>query len=76
MVQFDSAKIESRDGVYILTVSYSYWGWFPYTEKYIYKSLELCQHKLLNIRCRNNLTVIDDSGNEKNLEVMSTINNK
>lgn len=60
MVQFISATItELSSGLWTLTVNYTYYNLYNYQESYTFQSLQECKEKLLNIRCRDQLFIIN-----------------
>lgn len=70
MVQFSKATITNKNGVYVLEVEYTYWGIWNYTETHILKTLEEAKSKLLQIRTKDHLIIINEDGNERNLDIL------
>ena len=75
MPTFISAVIENTNNIYKLTITWGYLsGWWPWTwdEVFICKTLEEAKSKLLLIRTRHVLKIIDNENHERNLDMLKT----
>lgn len=70
-MRFEKAVITKKnENTFILNITWSYVGYMCWEETFIYNSLDDCKNKLIQIRCRNNLIMIDEKGEERNLLIL------
>ena len=62
MVQFLTAIIQEDDkDLWTLTIHYTYYNLYNYSENFSFKTLDECKYKLLEIRTYNRLSIIKKS---------------
>lgn len=57
---FVKAKIEKKNNVFIIIITYSYYFLYYYDEIEVCNTLQEAEHKLLEIRCAGHLQIIND----------------
>jgi len=58
-----------NSSTYKMTITSYYLYFFPYVDVYVFTSMEQAKTKLLQIRCRDHIEVIDESGEEMGLRI-------
>lgn len=72
--QFISSTIEKINELsFKLTITYSWYGIWNFEEVFVYRTLEECKAKLIQVRVGHKLTFIDENGKEKNLDLLDVL---
>jgi len=77
-MRFGSAVITKlNDNTFVMKIT-NYWLYFlPYIDTYVFTSLAECKTKLIQIRCRDHISIVNGiNGEEQNLKIFDKISNE
>lgn len=67
--RFQKAEINMiSNTAYKLTIWYSFYNIYNYTEVFVYPTLDEAKHKLILERCHNEIKILDEKNQEINIE--------
>jgi len=64
---FVKAKIEKKKGLFVATITYSYFGLYHYDVLNVFESLEKAEHYLLYERCNGVIEIALEMEEEKEI---------
>jgi hypothetical protein len=67
--RFQKAEINMiSNTAYKLTIWYSFYNIYNYTDVFVYPTLDEAKHKLILERCHNEIKILDEKNQEINIE--------